>query len=308
MRNIFLLGLVSSLILTNCGPSAKQMEEQRIADSTIMADSLANNPTLATSIDLNTKTPSDKKFIKTCDLKFKVNNVLYSTEKIEDITSKYDGYLIYSNLQNRNQNYNSSRISRDSILISKQIVVVNDIQLRIPNERLDSFVREMNALITFLDYRVIKLDDVTLQLVSNKKKTDRLQVYEQRQAKHIDSKSSKLKETTTAEDNLLNRQNQADDLQLKSMSLDDQVKYCNLKINIYQKPLIVREVVADFEFVSTLKPNFLNRLWDSIVQGWSILEEVFLFLVKIWGIALLILVVVFGFKYMTKLYNAVNKK
>jgi hypothetical protein len=306
MKNNYLVGLIICLILTNCGPSANQLELQRIDDSTIMADSLAKNLTLANNIDLNTNTPSDKKFIKTAELKFKVNNVLFATESIEDITVKYGGYLTFSNLQNRNKNSKNARLSRDSILISQQIVVVNEIQLRVPNDRLDSFIRELNPLIVFFDYRVIKLSDVTLQFSLNQKKTDRLQKYEQRQSQHINNKPGKLKETTTAEDNLLERQNQVDDLQVKSMALDDQVKYCNLTIEIYQKPIIVKEVIADFDYVSDAKPNFFIRIGDSIVQGWWILEEVVLFLIKIWGIALLIISVVFGAKYLSKLYKKIK--
>jgi hypothetical protein len=306
MRNIFLTGLLACLILTNCGPSAEEIESQRIADSTKIADSLAKTPTIAKNIDLNTKTPDDKKFIKTGELKFKVNNVLYSTQKIEDFAAKFGGYMIYTNLQNRNENYKSSRISRDSILISKQIVVVNEIQLRIPNARLDSFVRELNSLVVFFDYRVIKLSDVTLQFVSNQKKTDRLQKYEQRQTQHIDNKQSKLKETSATEDNLLDKQNQTDDLKLKSMELEDQVKYCNLSIDIYQKPIIVKEVIANFDYVSDLKPNFFKRIGDSIIQGWWILEEAILFLIKIWGIAVLIIAIIFGAKYLSILYKKIK--
>ena len=312
MRNIFLLGLLVCLTLTDCDSGSKRsamIMDYMVKDS-LMKDSImkveAATATLANDINLNTKTPADKKFVKTAELKFKVGNVLYATEKIEDITLKYGGYLTYSNLQNKNENYNSSKISRDSLLIAKQIVVVNEIQLRIPNERLDSFIRELNPLVVFFDYRIIKLNDVTLQFVANQKKSDRLKKYDQRQAQHIDKSPGKLKETSLAEDKLLDRQNQADDLQMQSLSIEDQVKYCNLTINIYQKPIIVKEVIANFDYVSDLKPNFFIRAWDSIVQGWWILCEVLVFLIKLWGIALLITCLIFGIKYLSKLYKRIK--
>lgn len=303
MRKLFILSVLTvSLIFANCGGRSEEFETMRAADT---SNSLAETAQLANDLDLNTQTPSDKKFIKTADLKFKVANVLTATEKIEDITVKYGGYLTLSNLQNRNEDNSSSKISRDSILITKQIVVINEMQLRVPNERLDSFIRELNPLVVFFDYRIIKLHDVTLQFVANQKKTDRLKNYEQRQTKHIDNKTSKLPETTAAEDNLLNRQTQADDLQIKSMALDDQVKYCDLTIAIYQKPIIVKETIARFDYVSDSKPGFFSRVWDSVLTGWSILEEFIIFLVKIWGIALLVIVLFFGSKYLFKLYKRI---
>lgn len=306
MKKVFLFNLLLILFLTNCGPSAEEMSNEQARFDELKADSISKTATLAENIDLNTSTPNDKKFIKTAELKFKVNNVLFSTQKIEDFTIKYGGYLTFSNLQNSDQKYNTSRISRDSILISKQIVVVNEIKIRIPNEKLDSFIRELNMLVVFFDYRVIKLDEVTLQFVANQKKTERLEKYEKRQEKHIDTKDSKLKETTNAEETLLDKQNQADDLKINQMALEDQVKYCNLTIEIYQKPIVVKEVIADFGYVSEAKPNFFKRILDSLAEGWSILEEIILFFVQIWGIIVLGIIGFFAVKYLSKLYKKIK--
>jgi hypothetical protein len=77
-------------------------------------------------------------------------------------------------------------------------------------------------------------------------------------------------------------------------------KDIDLLLSIYQKPIIVKETVADFDYASGAKTNFFPRVWDSVVQGWGILAEVVIFLVKIWGIVLLILALVFGINYVSK--------
>ena len=41
MKKLLLLSVIAGLIFTACGPSAEELEAQRIADSTKMADSLA---------------------------------------------------------------------------------------------------------------------------------------------------------------------------------------------------------------------------------------------------------------------------
>ena len=147
---------------------------------------------------------------------------------------------------------------------------------------------------------------LTPLFLSNRKKDSRLQNYEKRQAQHIDSKTAKLHETSDAEDQLLERQNQSDDLKLQSMALDDEVKYCNLTIEIYQKPIITKETVANFDYISDVKPNFVARMWDSAVQGWNILEEVVVFLIKVWGIAVLIIGIVFGLRYLGRWYKRIK--
>jgi hypothetical protein len=41
MKKLLLLFVIAGLVITACGPSAEELEAQRIADSTKMADSLA---------------------------------------------------------------------------------------------------------------------------------------------------------------------------------------------------------------------------------------------------------------------------
>lgn len=305
----FIFSVFLLISLVSCGPSKKEKEaaiEKAMLDSIYasreaqsQADSIAGasgQPELAKELKLNTNTPKDKKFIKTAEVKFKVNNVWKVTERIEDITAKYGGFVTHSNLKNRDDNYASRRVSRDSILICKQIVVENHIVLRVPNESLDSLVRELNKFIIFLDYRIINLDDATYFYALTQKKTETLQTYQQRQTKHIDTKDSKLKETTKAEETLLDSKLVSDELQVQKLALDDQLKYCTLTINIYQKPMIVRETIANFKYVSSYKPNIFKRLLDSLIQGWWILEEIIVFIVQMWGVILLIVGVIIGYK------------
>jgi hypothetical protein len=303
MKKAIIKYVLPLFLIVGCGPSAEEISNEQARMDSLKKDSIAMTETLAENIDINSKTPEGKKFVKSANLKFKVKNVLYATEKIEDYTAKYNGYLTYSYLENSNENYEKSRISRDSILFSKQIVVMNTIKVRIPNENLDSFIRELKPLVLFFDHRIIKLDEVTFQFLENQKKTERLEKFEKRQQKHIDTKDSKLKETTNAEETLLDKQNAADELKLRTMALEDQIKYCNLTIEIYQKPVIVSEFLADFEYVADVKPNFFKRLKESFIQGWFILEEIILFFAQIWGVILLIGFSIFGTKYLIKLYK-----
>jgi len=301
------LGMTMILILLGLSAcsSGSSAYEQAKMDS-IRKDSMeyvmrkqASQPAsseIAKDINLNTKTPKDKKFIKTAEVRLKVNNVLKTTEKIEDMTARYGGYVTYSNLTNSQQDYTSTKISNDSIRLSKQIVVENNITLRVPNETLDSLIRGLNQFVVFLDYRSVKLDDVTFQYASNQKKTGTLQKYQQRQTKHIDTKGTKLKETTNAEESVLNSQLESDELSIRNQALEDQLKYCTLTIYIYQNPVIVRDMMPNFDKETSYRPNVSRRLLDSVIQGWWILEEIIVFLVRIWGILLLTGAAIMGYR------------
>ena len=91
--------IVLGFLLTNCGPSAKEFEEKRVSDSTRVSDSLAMTMGISNELNLSTRTPDDKKFIKTAETKFMVSNVHSASEKIEDLAAKYGGYVTSSELR-----------------------------------------------------------------------------------------------------------------------------------------------------------------------------------------------------------------
>ena len=269
------------ILLTNCSRPVKEMEEKRVADSVGVADQLAGQNAVSNELSLTTRTPADKKFIKTAETKFMVGNVRKATEQIEDMTVKYSGYLIYSDLRNRENNFTRTVISRDSVVISREIIVENQMVLKIPNETLDSMVRKLNRIILFLDYRIIKMDEVSFDILANQKAAERLKEFEQRQKKHIDTKEGRLKETTNAEESVLERQNQEDYLAMKNLALADQVNYCTLTVFIYQKPVFYRETQGLLN-TDSLRPNLFSRIGDAITDGWIIFEHIIVFLFRIW--------------------------
>jgi hypothetical protein len=270
----------------------------------IAADSTVAAPAeLAQEVNLNTKTPEGRKFIRTADVKFKVKNVMSATEQIEDMAAGYGGFITYSDLENSVENRESTKISRDSILITQLVVVENSMVLRVPNEKLDSLVRQFNKLITYLDYRIIKMDDVTLQFVSNRMKSQRLNTYTKRQAGHVDNRGKKLGESTLAEDKILDRQMQADEVSVQTMSLEDQVNYCTINLAIYQEAIVIKSVKPNFEYVAASKPNIFSRIGDALIQGWWILEEIIVFFVKIWGVLLVVGAIVFSAIYLKRKYK-----
>lgn len=300
--SLIFAALISALLLTNCGPSAKEFEEKRVADSILVSDSLARAGGISSELNLSTRTPGDKQFIKTGETKFLVSNVRAASEKIEDLAVKYSGYVTFSKLSNNERDFSRLDISRDSVLIAKMIIVENHIVLKIPNENLDSLVRELNRMILFLDYRIIKMDDVSFALLANQRASKRLTDYDLRQKKHIDTKQSKLKETTTAEENILQRQIQADNLQVENMALEDQVRYCTLTILIYQKPVLYHDVQVQLN-TNSFRENLFTRILDALVEGWIMFEYLIIFMFRVWWLFTIAIVVVVIYKYPFKRKN-----
>jgi hypothetical protein len=289
MKNYLYFAIIIS-IFSACSSSHKEQAESDMVSSAT-ADTTVAKPANET-FDLTHRSNLEKtgrKFIRTADVKCKVKNVREATNQIEDLTARYGGFITQSNLQTQTSYINTSAISADSTLETKAYTVTNEITLRVPNAQMDSLLRGLNQLVDFLDYRVIRAEDATLTLLASQQQQKRLQDYEKRATQTIDRQGRKLSETMNAEDDLLEKQRAMDEAQLQQQSLDDRVAYSTVQLQMYQRETFFREIIANPANVDEYRPNLVVRLWESLVDGWYILEEVIVFFARLWFLWALII-------------------
>jgi Domain of unknown function (DUF4349) len=243
---------------------------------------------------------SNRKVIRTADIKFKVKNVPKSTYAIEDATTKFGGFVTYTNLESTISDTEQTKVSQDSTLITTKYTVVNDITIRVPNTRLDTVIKTIAKQIDFLDYRLIKTDDVTLQLLSNEMARNRSNKSENRIEKAIDNKGKKLNQIIDAEDHLDDKKELNDAKKLENLSLKDQVNFSTLSLKIYQNEAVKQEMLANQKSINAYRPNIGLQIWDSLKTGWFMLEAIIAFVVQLWGIALIGFLAWFGYKKFLK--------
>lgn len=235
---------------------------------------------------------SNRKFVRTADVKFKVKNVAKSTYTIEDATTKFGGFVTYTNLQSNIHSENRTKVSQDSTLVTTKYKVDNNITIRIPNTKMDTVIKTIAKQIHFLDFRIIKADDVSLQMLSNELAQKRSNSSEKRLENAIDSKGKKLNQIVKAEETLDAKKEQNDASKLQNLSLQDQVNFSTLTLNIYQDESIKQEMVSNEKSINAYRPNIGLQIWDSIKTGWFMLENIISFLVVLWPF---ILIGIFGF-------------
>ena len=227
---------------------------------------------------------SDKKVIRTADIKFKVKNVANSTYAIENTANKFGGFVTYTNLQSTISDKNETKISQDSTLEITKYTVENNIVIRVPNIRLDTVIKTIVKQIDFLEYRIIKADDVSLQMLSNQMEQNRSSKQEKRLEKAIDTKGKKLNEVIAAEDNLDAKNEQNDNTKLENLSLQDQVNFSTLTLQIYQRETIKEEMIAN---AKTYRQDFGSKILDGIISGWYVIEGIIAVLAQLWSVILI---------------------
>ncbi|MNX27221.1 hypothetical protein D3C86_573050 [compost metagenome] len=278
MQTISKLGfitLVFSVILFSCKKSEAPVEETAFESSTQLTDSISSSAAVQ-------KKDDNRKFIRTADLKFKVKNVPKATYAIENATSQFGGYVSYTNLQTIVSDQFETKISQDSILETTKFSVENNITIRVPNTRLDTLLKVISKQIAFLDYRLIKADDVSLQIATNQLAQNRKANHQKRLEKAIDSKGKKLNDITIAENEVTNQKEQSDATKIENISLQDQVNFSTVKLEIYQGESIKQARIANNRNKSDYQTNIGIQILDALKNGWYILKEIIIFIFNIW--------------------------
>ena len=290
-----------ALLLIGIAISCKQAQSENAEASSNITEAVAADSTsvISSSAAVQPKN-STRKFVRTADIKFKVKNVAKSTGGIEDATTKFGGFVTYTNLQSTINDEDRTKVSPDSTLVTTKYTVENNMTIRVPNTQLDTVIKTIAHQIGFLNYRVIKADDVTLQMLSNKMAQHRSASTEKRIATAIDTKGKKLNQVIDAEENLDAKKEANDAKTLENLSLKDQVNFSTLTLLIYQDQTVKQEMIANEKSINAYRPNIGLQVWDSIKTGWFVLENIISFVVLLWPFALIGALGFFGYKRFLK--------
>lgn len=283
-----IIGTGLFLSVFSCGRLPENYEAANVVyeEEMIPISDKSDNSFISSSAAVETGKDSTRRFVRTADLRFKVKNVIQSTYDIEGITASHGGFVTYTDLNSEVNKVTNTVISADSVLETTHYTITNILTLRVPNTALDTVLKDISRNIDFLDYRSIRADDVALQILANKLTQKRIAKSEKRLTNAIDNQGNRLRETTSAEELLLNKQEQADKAVLANFSLEDRISFSTINIHIYQRPSIRREVITNEKNIDAYTPGIGIRLIDAAKTGWDILIMILIFIVDIWPLLL----------------------
>ena len=275
-----------------CAPSAEEKSKGYSSE----ADSISTNDFVSSSAVLENSKDSTHRFVRTAEMKFSVKSVINSTYNIEEIINKMGSFVTFTHLKSDDKVTDITQISEDSSLKITNYSVTNDLIFRVPNLKLDTTAQNID----FLDYRIIKAEDVALHLLANKLTQNRSAKQEKRLTKAIENNNKKLIETTTTEEFILNKQEQADQAKISNLSINDQINYSTVTLNIYQKPTTKKEIIANDIQIKPFEPSFLVQLWNSIKIGLGVFVIILVNILKLWPLILIGAIAYWFFKKQKK--------
>ncbi len=293
VQNVGLALLIVSIVVSCKKIDSAIVEESATESKVESVQKSAESESIISSSAAVEPKKSNRKFVRTADIKFKVKNVPQSTYAIENATTKFGGFVTNTNLQSTISEKDEVKISQDSSMVTTKYVVDNNITIRVPNTKLDTVIKTIAKQIDFLDFRVIKADDVSLRMLSNELVQNRKSNHETRLTNAIDKKGKKLNDIVTAEDNLENNKEKNDNYKLENLSLNDQVNFSTLTLQLYQRETIKQEKIAN---AIVFRQNIGSQILGSLAKGWYLLEGIIAFVIQLWSIILIGVLGWFGYK------------
>lgn len=260
--------------------ASNDLEAYATTDSAaVVSDSISSASTI------NVK---DKQFIKTADVNMEVKDVYEATISIEKSAQELGGFVTQSNLQSNVISEETYNTSDENAVLVKKYQTENRMQLRVPSEKLGQLLTLINDKKLFLNSRQINAEDVTanikysaLEAQRNKKTTDNI----------AQMKVNKDK-VTMSDENMKEGNSQ----QLESMNMNDMLKYSTVDVYIKEPKIRVAEIgITNTKSIDDkYKFDFLYSAKSAFVEGYYLIQKIFVGLITIWPI-LLIGAVVFYF-------------
>lgn len=256
------------------------------SENTVSSAEIATDSAEVVSSAASAHAPG-RQFLKTASIDMEVKEVYAATVEIEKVLAQLGGFVTSSNLTTHvlsSETYNTS--DTEAMLVRKS-ETVNRMQVRIPSENLQVFLQNINGQKLFLNARIINAEEV-----SAKVKHDEL---EAKRAENTAQNIAQLKNTTDKVKMADHNQSQDNSRQIARMTLEDQIRYSTVEIDLKEPQVRVAQIpVTNIQHSDNLyRFNFLYDAKNAFVEGFYLLQNLMLFLIRIWPLAVLAGVIFF---------------
>lgn len=255
-----------------------------VASSDMEAYANADSAAIAVSDSISsvaTMKVKDKQFIKNADVNMEVKDVYETTISIEKSVQELGGFVTISNLQSNVISEDTYNTSDENAVLVKKYQTENRMQLRVPTERLGELLTKINDKKLFLNSRQINAEDITSSIK-----------YAQLESKRIEKNSKNISELKSNKNKVeLDNENMAEDnqQQLANMDATDNLKYSTVDVYIKEPKIRVAEIaITNTKSIDDkYKFDFFYSAKSAFVEGYYLIQKIFVGLITIWPILLI---------------------
>lgn len=272
-RNIIAIAIV--LALFGCNNADRQYAS---SEKVAMMDSASTDTTA--------------KVIKTADMRFRVKNVQETKELLSKTITTQGGTIAEFKIESNIQETEKVKQSIDSLKEITAYQTEGYLIAKIPSEKLDNFTNMIAKMAVFVNSSSMKMDDQSIAYLANKLKAQNRVDAIDKINKVANKKSANVESGLYIKDDYI-------DKKIENMQIDNKVKFSTITLNFYQDNTVKTMIVAN-DNLYDYRPAFFNRLWLSIVNGWTIFKEIILAIANLWMLILVGIGVFFVIRYFVR--------
>ncbi|WPO82574.1 DUF4349 domain-containing protein [Chryseobacterium sp. JJR-5R] len=288
MKATYKLSIAIALLLGTYSCKKGEASSQALNPySTVDSAAVMNSDSISSAATMEIQ---NKQFIKTAEVSMEVKDVYDTTVSIEKSVQDLSGFVTHSNLQSNVVSEETYNTSNENAVLVKKYQTENTMQVRVPTDKLGAFLTLINDKKLFLNSRTTNAEDVTsnikyaeLESLRNKKTADQIAQMNTYKDK-VDMGNSNMKEG--------NQQ------QLENMNIADHLKYST--VDIYIKEPKIRSAAIPVTNTKSIddkyKLDFLYSAKSAFVDGFYLIQKIFIILITIWPLVLIAAAVIFFLK------------
>ncbi len=224
----------------------------------------------------------NRKIIKMADILFQVKDLEQSTDKIQTLTQKYQGFI------------------SDMNQVSSSYSINNQMSIRIPTDSFDIFIDEVAKEAIYTNHKRIKSEDVSEEYVDISSRLKTKKEVRDRYTEILRDKANTVEEILEAEEKIRIIQEEIEAIEGRLRYLNDKVSVSTVHLEIYQE-------VHSQEIPKVYQKSFWDKWMENFKTGWIFILDTILSLTMIWPI-IFFFVLVFVFRNkIIKLFKGKNK-
>ncbi len=201
-----------------------------------------------------------KKIIKDGQVGLRTDKLEETKKRVDNLVVRFNGYYASENFVNNNAES------------------TYHLTIRIPSDRFEQFVAELETGSDELIYKNLDARDVTAEFIDLETRLANKRDYLERYRELL-KQARTVKDIVDIEEKVRGLEEEIESAEGRLKYLSDQVSYSTLNLTISHE--------KDFTYQSGRKINFFEKLKQSLWKGWYGSVDFVLFLFRLWPLALL---------------------
>ena len=292
--------LVFLVIIASC---AKKIEAEGtyldldLKESEAMVDSAAVPMSMAASQEVE-----GKKFVRKADVNMEVSDVYQATIYIENALKEMGGFVTLSNYRSEVLEEKVFPQSDEKSMLVREYITKNQMQVRVPTEKLSDFLKQLNDKNIFLRERIITAEDISTNIKM-------AELEKQRMAKH---KAQLSQQTNTIKNAEAVNENERELIyqKINDLNLADELKYSTVEIYLSEPKSKISQV--EIPNTKSLKNKYQGGFGYSIKEafadGFYGFQQFLILVAHAWMFILAGILGIFVWKNRKKFWKRSDKK